>query len=837
MKFKRVGNKLFFISLLSIVLTTAISVSIMLSGNMRIIDSILEHDTAVAMEAILNETDAMKASSLEVAKHIAADRKIISVLESGRLSGLRDAAKAVMAENFNATEFLTITDTSGDVLARTHSDKTGDSILYQQNITSALSGRSDSFIEPGTQIRLSVRSSSPIYASDGRMLGVISTGFALDNPDFVDNLKRTTGCEITVFLQDERINTTIVKDGTRQVGTKLNENIANIVLKQQKEYYAEADILGNKYYTSYKPLITEMGDAIGLYFAGKPIDGILASITYNTLSVLGIIVIVGFGMLILNKYLCKRMIVNQVVKISKAAEELAKGNLNYKIPDTDSKDEIGLLTVGIQDMVGVLRQLIQDLSNMLENHKNGITSAKIDISLYEGSFREVAYGINRMAEDYIEDSRLLLECLSSFAHGNFDVKLKEYPGEKHRINLAVEQVRANLKDVSRQINLILEHALEGELSHRADLSQLSGEWKHILDSLNSLLQAIADPIQEAAPILDSIANGRFNQRVKGNYKGVFALIKNSMNSTSDALASYCVEINKTLECMVDNNFDQEIRGDFKGEFAGIKNSINTLIDKFNDILHNMQSASVEVLQGASDISKSSMILAQGSTQQAKTIEELCLSLEGINGQVRANAKKADMACRLAESSKSNAQEGNRCMKDMLESMNSIYEASENISGILKAIDDIAFQTNLLALNAAVEASRAGQYGKGFAVVADEVRSLASKSQEASKESNEFINDTLAKIRDGEKAAKDTAASLKQIMQDIDNVSAYITDIAVESKTQADSLSQVSLGVTDISGIVQNNTAISEESASTAQQLNSQAETMNRITNIYKIKNI
>ncbi|MFQ7450321.1 MAG: methyl-accepting chemotaxis protein [Flavonifractor plautii] len=93
-------------------------------------------------------------------------------------------------------------------------------------------------------------------------------------------------------------------------------------------------------------------------------------------------------------------------------------------------------------------------------------------------------------------------------------------------------------------------------------------------------------------------------------------------------------------------------------------------------------------------------------------------------------------------------------------MDDIYSGQKDIGQIIDTIENIAFQTNILALNAAVEAARAGSAGKGFAVVADEVRSLASKSDQAAKQSKAIIETSLSHVERGKSLAEEVSSSMQ-----------------------------------------------------------------------------
>jgi methyl-accepting chemotaxis protein len=247
-----------------------------------------------------------------------------------------------------------------------------------------------------------------------------------------------------------------------------------------------------------------------------------------------------------------------------------------------------------------------------------------------------------------------------------------------------------------------------------------------------------------------------------------------------------------------------------------------MLDSLNKMFGEIDIASEQVSLGARQISDASQTLAEGSTEQAATVEELSASIQDIAEKTRQNAERADDASKMSVSVKVNAEKGAEQMSQMTAAVTEINQASQDISKVIKVIDDIAFQTNILALNAAVEAARAGEAGKGFAVVADEVRNLASKSAAAAKETGVLIENSMKKAELGSTIASDTAASLADIVDGINKSTELIAEIADGSKQQSLAISQINDGIMQVSEVVQRNSATAEECAASAEELNAQS---------------
>ncbi len=218
-------------------------------------------------------------------------------------------------------------------------------------------------------------------------------------------------------------------------------------------------------------------------------------------------------------------------------------------------------------------------------------------------------------------------------------------------------------------------------------------------------------------------------------------------------------------------------------------------------------------------------LSETSSQSAASLEETVASLEEMTSMVKMNSDNAKQAASLSAKSSEVAVHGEHEMQSLMDSMNEIASSSKKIEEIINVIDDIAFQTNLLALNASVEAARAGEHGKGFAVVAEAVRTLAQRSAVAAKDITGLIKESVEKIDLGTGKSAKSSEMLKEIVTSIKKVSDLNNEIAAASEEQSTGISQISKAMNQLDQSVQSNAASSEEIASTADEINRQAQLM------------
>lgn len=337
-------------------------------------------------------------------------------------------------------------------------------------------------------------------------------------------------------------------------------------------------------------------------------------------------------------------------------------------------------------------------------------------------------------------------------------------------------------------------------------------------------KSIANPIALVCKRLELLSEGDLHtDTVQVRAKDETGILASSLNKTVVSLRGYITDITQTLEEISRGNMLTRTEGDYQGDFAPIKESLLAITDSLNTVLSNISHAAVQVANSSEQVSNGASLLAENATKQAGAIEELSSTLTDISIKTGQNSENAEQASSITQGTRQIAEKGDGYMQEMLGSMRDINTASENISKIIKVIEDISFQTNILALNAAVEAARAGTAGKGFAVVADEVRSLANKSAQAAKETTVLIEDTIDKVQLGTNKANHAAKALKEIVESVEKSNSMVMQIANASKEQAVALEEVNGGINQITEAVQTNSATSEESSATSQEMRGQAE--------------
>jgi methyl-accepting chemotaxis protein len=333
------------------------------------------------------------------------------------------------------------------------------------------------------------------------------------------------------------------------------------------------------------------------------------------------------------------------------------------------------------------------------------------------------------------------------------------------------------------LGYVVDAALDGDFSARLNTDYHSEDLDALARSVNALMETVAHGVQDNANVLAHLAAARLDQRVEGEFRGVFQKLQNDTNALAESLSG-------TME-------------------------------QLSDASQALRRATREILSGTDN-------LAERTHRQAGVLETTVHAVENLATQLDETAALAHKAANSAKESAQLAFNGNSAMARLLQAMTDIRSSSDQISSITGMIEDIAFQTNLLALNASVEAARAGDAGKGFAVVAVEVRRLAQSAANASQDIKALTSKSSTVVAGGTKIAQEAAEVLSAIHDVVGRSSAEMEQIASSAQFQSQSIVSIAQSMREMDSDMHQNAALVEESHASIDQTRAQAEALDEI---------
>jgi len=576
---KSLSNKLsiFFIASLTIILAIVLSVNLFFTN--QAFDNSLKAEVKVSLNGL---ADVVKQDSINVriaGSEMASNDDLITSVVAQNAYATTSIMKSGAKEN--ALSYVVILDANGTVVAKSSTDDLNfPNYAKLKHVQEALKGKQSLVTEVVATKNLCVCSGTPIM--DGtKIIGVISTVCSLQDDTFIEKLKKLTGCEFTIFLGDERINTTFVKDGKHQIGTKMSSVIATQVLTNKLDYVGKTTILGNSHMATYTPILDSNGAATGALFAGKDIGETEKTTSFTLFaSILLALLIILLATFVLERFI-KKMVKDPLGKIVVLANNMENGEIGLSNTDAVA------LTIHSEDEVGQVASALESTVSSLQ--------------LYLGEITNV---------------------LNAVSIGDLTVETKrEYRGDFANIKLALDNIIQSLNDVLSNISTAAESVStrsEQIASNAMALSQGSSEQASSTEELSATFIEISNQIQKTAKnaeIASSIAKQSSAEVDEGNRSIEKMLL--SMNNINTA----STEISKIIKTIEDIAFQTNILALNAAVEAARAGSAGRGFAVVADEVRNLASKSAEAAKHTSTLIQNTVSLVASGTKTANAAAE------------------------------------------------------------------------------------------------------------------------------------------------------------------------------------------------------------------------
>ncbi len=409
----------------------------------------------------------------------------------------------------------------------------------------------------------------------------------------------------------------------------------------------------------------------------------------------------------------------------------------------------------------------------------------------------------------------------------------EYSETIQKINSRTDEVIAEIQDrldTSKKMFMVIQ--IVCAIAFLAGFVRLA---QQCLRTIHFSQAELLTPIIKVSEQMELLAGGNLHAEFDlkeddsevGNMVAAIRFMKDNMTAIID-------EISCSLEQMGHGNYIITVNQNYVGEYVKIKESLNKIIADMRATVTTIQDVAHEIDSGSAQLAYAADDLATACTGQATEVSDLMMLLTHLGESIEYNEKEAEEAVKIANLASSTLTVGAQKLQELGSAMEDINQCSEQIIAVISAISDIGEEIDLLSLNASIESARAGEAGRGFAVVAEQVKKLAEASQNAVGQTSELIKRTVESVEIGTRISREAAANMEEVQMGAEETTGRINSIVEKLQSEVESIAHINESIGVVAGIVDNNSATSEETAAVSEQQKAQVESMVDIINKFRV---